>query len=129
MNDRKNAIIRLIKAIVIFVIVVVVSAFIFATAMYFLEKGYEYAPLFATLCMAAGSFTASWYLGVTIGKKGIIIGTLSGGVVFIVTALITLLVNSGAVTLHLLLRFVILILTSVIGAIIGVNKNNNKKFV
>lgn len=129
MNDKKIGGVHLIKAVILFAVTEVIVAFVFAAGMYFLEGGFEYAPLLATVCLAAGAFAAAWYLGAAIGEKGIIIGALVGGTVFIITALITLLVNSGAVTLHLLLRFIIILLSSMIGAIIGVNKKANQKFV
>ena len=129
MNENKFGVIQLIKAAVIFLLFAVATAFIFAAGMYFLEDGYEFSPLFASLCLAFGSFAASFYCGNARGEKGLLIGLMVGGTIFIITALITLLVNSGAVSIHLLLRFIILLLASFIGAIIGVNKKANKKFI
>ncbi len=129
MQENKLSLMRLIKAAVIFILTSLITVFIFAVAMYFLEGGYEFSPLFATISLAFASFTAAWYLGNSIGEKGIIIGLLVGTTVFIITALITLLVNSGTVSIHLLLRFIILLLSSLIGAIIGVNRKVNKKFI
>lgn len=127
--NNKIGVFQLLKAAVFFLLTVIAVAFVFAAIMYFLEGGFDYAPLFATLCLAVGVFVSSWYLGCSIGEKGIIIGLLVGGTVFIFTALVTLLVNSGAVTLHILLRLIIMMLSSLIGAIIGVNKKADKKFV
>lgn len=129
MNENKFGVIRLIKTAVIFLLVALASAFVFAVGMYFLESGYEFSPLFATLCLATGSFAAALYLGNAVGERGLLIGLAVGGTVFFVTALITLLVNSGAVSVHLLLRLVILLLSSFIGAILGVNRKANKKFI
>ena len=129
MSDNKLSILQLIKAVAIFAVTFVLSVLVFAVALYFLEDGYRFSPLFATICLALGCFTVSLYLGNAIGEKGLLIGLLVCACVFAITTLVTLLVNSGAVSVHLLLRFIILLLASFTGAIIGVNKKVNKKFI
>lgn len=129
MVENKIGYITLIKTALIFIVSFVAAAFIFAVALYFLEDGYELSPLFATLSLSLGGFVASLYLGNFKGEKGILLGGAVALVIFFITALITLLVNRGAVSIHLVLRFVIILLSSLIGAIIGVNKKINKKFI
>ena len=129
MDENRIGYFTLIKSLIIFIISFVGAAFLFAVGLYFFEGGYEISPLLATLSLAIGSFTSSLYLGNYKGEKGIIIGGVVAFIIFIVTALITLLVNQGAVSIHLVLRFVIILLSSLIGAIIGVNKKAYKKFI
>ncbi len=129
MGENKIGFMTLIKTAIIFIVSFIVAAFIFAVGLYFLEGGYELSPLLATLSLAIGGFASSLFLGNYKGEKGILLGGAVALVIFIVTALITLLVNRGAVSIHLLLRFVIILLSSLIGAIIGVNKKANKKFI
>ena len=129
MENKKIDYKLLLKTFIIFVIFSAVSVFLFAAALYFLEGGYEYSPLFATISIAIGCFAASLYLGGKIGKNGILIGFSVGGLVFIIATLVTLLVNSGAVSLHILLRLFILMLASLIGAIIGVNRKDSQKYI
>ncbi len=129
MDENKIGYITLIKTALIFIVSFVAVAFLFAVALYYLEGGYEYSPLLATLALSLGGFASSLYLGNFKGEKGILLGGAVALVIFIVTALITLLVNNGAVSIHLVLRFVIILLSSLIGAIIGVNKKANKKFI
>ncbi len=129
MADKRIDYIMFLKALLIWLLSTTVSIFLFAAVMYFLESGYEYSPLFATVSLGIGCFFASWFLGNKIAKRGIVIGILVGGVVFIIATLITLIINSGALSIHTLLRFVIFLLSSMIGAIIGVNQNTNKKYI
>lgn len=129
MDENKLGYMTIIKTVLIFLFSFFVMTFIFATGLYFLEGGFELSPLLATLSLAIGGFTASLYLGNYKGENGILLGGAVALVIFIITALITLLVNRGAVTIHLVLRFVIILLSSLIGAIIGVNKKANKKFI
>lgn len=129
MDGKKIDYIMLLKALLIWVLSSAVSIFVFATVMYFLEGGYRYSPLFATVALAVGCFMSSLYLGNKIGKNGILIGLSLGGTVFVLSTLITLLVNSGALSVHTLLRLIIFLLASMIGAIIGVNRKDNRKYI
>ncbi|MEE1073868.1 MAG: TIGR04086 family membrane protein [Acutalibacteraceae bacterium] len=129
MDENKIKYITLIKTILIFTLVFFTAVFLFAVVLYLLEGGYELSPLFATLSIAMGCFAASLYLGNYKGEKGILVGGAVALVIFIITSVISLLVNDGSFSIHLLLRFVIILLASLIGAIIGVNKKINKKFI
>ena len=112
MDGKKIDYISLIKAFVIWLLSSAACIFLFAAVMYFLEGGYQYSPLFATVCLAVGCFMSSLFLGNKIGKNGILIGLAVGGTVFILATLVTLLVNSGSVSVHILLRLIIFLLAS-----------------
>jgi putative membrane protein (TIGR04086 family) len=128
-DDRKIDFKLIIVTALVLLLSTVGAMFIFAAVMYFLEKGYEYSPLFATVSVAVGSFLGSLYLGAKIQQKGILIGLSLGGSVFLLVTLITLAVNSGAIDMHIFLRFIIILLASLIGAILGVNRNSNPKYI
>ncbi len=129
MENKKLDYFLLLKSVILFAVFSIAAVFIFALALYFLEGGYEYSPLLATISLAIGCFATAFYLGFKLGKNGILIGLAVGGTVFIIASLITLFVNSGAVSVHILLRLVILLLSSLIGAIIGVNRKDNQKYI
>jgi putative membrane protein (TIGR04086 family) len=128
-EGKKIDLALIIKASLVFLISSAVAVFLFAVGMYFLEGGFEYSPLFATISVAVGCLLASLFLGIKIQKNGILIGLAIGGAVFVILTLVTLLVNKGAVNIHILLRLVILMLSSMIGAIIGVNRNTQQKYI
>ena len=128
-EGKKFDLALLIKASLVFLISSVVAVFLFAVGMYFLEGGFEYSPLFATISVAVGCLLASLFLGIKEQKNGILIGLAVGGAVFVILTMVTLLVNKGAVNIHILLRLVILMLSSMIGAIIGVNRNTQQKYI
>lgn len=119
----------LLKSILIWVAVSIVAMVIFAVVMYFLESGYNYSPLFATVSIAVGCFFTALFLGSKLGKKGMLIGLSVGGITFIIVTLVSLLVNSGAVGVYTLLRLIILLLASLIGGIIGVNRKDSQKYI
>ncbi len=128
-EGKKIDLALIIKTSLVFLISSAVAVFLFAVGMYFLEGGFEYSPLFATISVAVGCLLASLFLGIKIQKNGILIGLAVGGAVFVILTLVTLLVNKGAVNIHILLRLVILMLSSMIGAIIGVNRNTQQKYI
>jgi putative membrane protein (TIGR04086 family) len=128
-EGKKIDLALIIKASLVFLFSSAVAVFLFAVGMYFLEGGFEYSPLFATISVAVGCLLASLFLGIKIQKNGILIGLAIGGAVFVILTLVTLLVNKGAVNIHILLRLVILMLSSMIGAIIGVNRNTQQKYI
>ncbi len=129
MNENKICYKTYIKTAIIFIITFILSVFIFAVAIYYLEDGYKFSPLLATISLAIGGFTSSYYLGYCKSENGIILGVSIGTIIFMITALITLFVNSGSISINLLLRFIIIMLACIIGAIVGVNKKVNKKFI
>ena len=111
--------------------VVVAAAFIavFALVMYFAGAAAEYAPVFATLSVAVGSFAAAFFTARRQGNRGWLAGAIIGGITCILITLISLIINSGGVTLNTLFHFIIIMLSSVIGGIIGVNKGKSHKYI
>ena len=52
-----------------------------------------------------------------------------GIVTFAVVTLVSLIVDDGGFTQNTIFHFVIIMLASLIGAILGVNKTSNKKYI
>lgn len=102
---------------------------IFSALIYFLGIDRSYSSPFGTLALAIGGFLSSRYAAGKIGDRGYLVGLLIGAVSFAVVTLIGMILNSGGLTLNTLFRFVITLLSSVIGGILGVNKGKNKKYI
>lgn len=102
---------------------------LFAVVMYLIGGGYEYSPLFATISTAMGTLFASMYLARKVGKKGLLIGGAVGITVFILIVIIALIFNNTSMGVNTLFRFIIIMLSSLIGGVIGVNKNTNPKYI
>lgn len=127
--DKKIDLALIIKAVIVFLITSFLSVLLFAVGMFYLEGGYQYSPLYATISVAVGCFLTSFYLGSKLQKNGMIIGLLLGALIFTIITLITFLFNKGGVSINILLRLIILILSSMIGAVIGVNRNFQQKYI
>lgn len=118
-----------IKAFILEIIVTAVFIFVFAAIMYFLEAGFEYSAVFATISIALGCLAAAFYAAKKIGKKGMLSGLIIGGITFLLVTIISLIVDSGSITINTLFHLIIMLLSSVIGGVLGVNKGQNKKYI
>ena len=115
-----------------FVIGIVVTAVfitLFAVIMYLSGSAFKYAPVFATVSVAIGSLTAAFFTAKKQGSHGLIVGAVIGGITFILITLISLIINRGGVTVNTLFHFIIIMLSSLIGGVIGVNKGKSHKYI
>ena len=113
----------------IFLGVTVAALLVFATVMYLIEGGYEYSPLFATISAAIGSLVSSLFLARKKQKNGLLIGGAMGIIVFLLLLITALVLGNFKPSINTLFRFVIIMLSSLIGGVIGVNKNSNPKYI
>ena len=118
----------IIKTAIFNIITTAVFIFLFAVVMYIAQTGYEYATVFATVSLAAGSLVSAFYLAKKIAKKGFLVGLLVGGTEFIIVTFISLFADKGGITVNTLFHLIIM-LSALIGGILGVNKAANKKYI
>lgn len=126
---KKFSYIFLIKVLIILVVITVLAMFAFAAVIYFLEGGYQYSPLFATISLGLGCFVASFFASKKIGEKGLLVGSIVGGVTFFIVTLISLMASKDIFTLNTLFKLIILMLMSFIGGVLGVNSKQNQKYI
>ena len=113
----------------IFLGVTAAALLVFATVMYLIEGGYEYSPLFATISAAMGSLVSSLFFARKKQKNGLLIGAAMGIIVFLLLLITALILGNFKPSINTLFRFVIIMLSSLIGGVIGVNKNSNPKYI
>ena len=116
----------IIKSALLNIIFTGVFVFIFSIIMYLTQTGYEYSTVFATVSLGVGGFVSAFYAAKKLARKGFLIGALVGGVSFVAILLISLFVDKGGITFNTLFHFIIIMLSSLIGGIIGVNKSAKK---
>lgn len=114
---------------VIGVITALVFIVLFALVMYLSGEAFKYAPVFATLSVAFGCFAAAFFTARRQANRGWLAGAIIGGITFILITLISLILNRGGVTLNTLFHFIIIMLASLIGGIVGVNKGKSHKYI
>lgn len=117
------------KVLILEAITTVTVMFIFAAVLYFLEGGYQFSPLFATISSGIGCFAASFYVSRKFGKRGLLNGAIVGGVTFIIITLVALMASKDIFSINTLFKLIILMLMSFIGGVLGVNTKQNQKFI
>lgn len=127
-KDKKGYLIYIL-GFVIGIVVTAVFITLFAVIMYLSGSALKYAPVFATVSVAIGSLTAAFFTAKKRGSHGLIIGAVIGGITFILITLISLIINRGGVTVNTLFHFIIIMLSSLIGGVIGVNKGKSHKYI
>ncbi|MBR7133353.1 MAG: TIGR04086 family membrane protein [Clostridia bacterium] len=128
-NKGTNNYPSIIKGAILHILVTAVFVFLFALVMYFTESGYDYATLFATISVAAGTLASAFYIGRKIGSKGLLLGAATGGITFALVTLVSLIVDKGGITSNTLFHFIIILLSGLIGGVLGVNRTQNKKYI
>ena len=127
-TDKSGRIGIIIKAALLFFAVSAAAVILFALVMYIFSSGFKYSALFATLS-ALGACGAAFYISGKSGSRGWLIGAAVGGIVFCLLTLVSLTVNRGGLTQNTLFRLVIIMLSSVIGGILGVNRKSQHKYI
>ena len=127
-KDKKGYLIYIL-GFVIGIVVTAVFITLFAVIMYLSGSAFKYAPVFATVSVAIGSLTAAFFTAKKRGSHGLIIGAVIGGITFILITLISLIINRGGVSVNTLFHFIIIMLSSLIGGVIGVNKGKSHKYI
>lgn len=110
------------------VLVSVAAMLAFAAILLFLNLDRTYAAPFATISVAVGSFVASRITAKKIGDRGYLVGLIIGLTVFCVITALSLILGNN-LTINTLFHFVIIVLSSLVGGIMGVNADKNKKYI
>lgn len=121
-SGKQESLFFWLKTALIEIAVTLVFIAVFAAVMYFFELNKNMSTVFATLSVAIGSLTAAFSAAKKVGCKGYLIGLIVGGITFVLIALISFIVDDGALTFNTLFHLIIIMLSSLIGGIMGVNK-------
>lgn len=110
------------------VVATVITMLIFSAILLFLNIDRAYAAPFATISLAVGGFIASLYTAKKIGDKGYLVGLIIGLIVFVFITVLSLILGNS-LSLNTLFHFIIIILSAIVGGIVGVNQNKHKKYI
>ena len=102
--------------------------FIFALLVFVFNIDRSYSVPFSTISIAVGSFVASKITSKKIGDKGYLNGIVIGSVVFVLLTLFSI-VFGNSLSINTFFRFIIIMLSSISGGIIGVNTGKSKKYI
>lgn len=116
-------------AALICIAITTVFMVVFALLMYIAQIGSEYSPVLATVSLAAGTFASAFYAARKIGKRGLFTGFVTGIIIFIAVTLISLIVDKGGITYNTLFHLIIIMLSALIGGVMGVNKKSKRNYI
>ncbi len=125
-NKNGKISILIIKTFIIQAIITFAFIIIFAGIMYFAELNKNLSPLLATISLSIGTLVAAFYAAGKIGIKGYLTGFIVGITTFIILTMISLIVDEGGITVNTLFHFIIIMLSALIGGVMGVNKKPKK---
>ena len=128
-NARKGRLTVILTGTALGIVITFCFLLLFAAAVYFLSLDRAYAAPLATLSLALGSFSAAYYVSKKIGHRGYLTGALVGLVSFAAVTVISLIVSRGGLGINTLFHFIVIVLASLIGGILGVNRVRNKKYI
>lgn len=125
-NNKEKIFIYLISSL-IGIIITFVSMLLSSLVIAFFDISLSLLPIIASICLLLGSFIAGLISARKIGSGGIISGLFVSVIIFLFVFLVSLVFDPTGISFNTLIHFIINILSSLIGAIIGVNKST--KFI
>ena len=126
MDNKKSKYITFLITAIIEIAVTLLAVSLFSIVMNSVDIDYKYSPVFGSVSVALGCLIASYFLSNKMKNKGYLIGATIGVITFIVITLIGLIINQGGIGINTLFHLVIIMLSSIIGGILGVNKKGKK---
>ena len=126
LNNKERIIIYLLSSLV-GIIITFLSMLLTSLLMVFFEISLNLLPIISSICLIFGSFFSGFISSKKIGSRGIINGTIVAVISFLLIFIISLVVDRSGLSLNTIIHFIIILLSSIIGGIIGVN--SKKKFI
>ena len=126
MDNKKSKYITYLITAIIEIAVTLLAVSLFSIVMNSVDIDYKFSPVFGSVSVALGCLIASYFLSNKKKNKGYLIGATIGVITFIVITLIGLIINQGGIGINTLFHLVIIMLSSIIGGILGVNKKGKK---
>ncbi len=126
MDNKKSKYITYLITAIIEIAVTLLAVSLFSIVMNSVDIDYKYSPVFGSVSVALGCLMASYFLSNKKKNKGYLIGATIGVITFLVITLIGLIINQGGIGINTLFHLVIIMLSSIIGGILGVNKKGKK---
>ena len=83
----------------------------------------------SSLSLGLGSFFGSRYTAKKIGEKGYLCGVINGGILFLMTFILGIILNGFSFTAVSVVRLITVMLLGIIGGITGINSGSSGRLV
>lgn len=110
-------------------IAITATLFLMAFLMTVRDFSVSSAALMSCIAVAIGSLCGGFSAAKRMGSKGMIVGTLTGCVIFILLLIASLIATHTGFTYFSLIKAVIVIISGALGGILGVNMTKKQKYV
>ena len=104
----------------------IISIFIFALIMFIFKIDRAYATFFGTISVSAGAYVSAFSIAKKTGSKGYLTGIITGIVYFAVITVLSFIITKENIGSNTAFHFIIIILSSEVGGIMGVNTKKTK---
>ena len=126
-NGRQKAIKKYAIFLVLEVLLIFLLLALFSGVSVLFGVDNSLVPLFSALSLSIGTLIGSYLSGKVFGSKALIVGTINGFLLYVLVSITAAIIGGGKITLSSLFNFLIIFLSSVIGAVFGVNAANKRK--
>ena len=126
MEKEKIKILPTIISVLLQMAVTLILVAVFALIINLTDIDYKYAPVFGSVAVGFGSLAGAMRHSAKKKSKGYLIGLAFGGATLLIVTLIGLILNGGGLTSNTLFHFIIIMLSSLSGGILGVNMGGKK---
>ena len=113
-------------SILSFVLLFVLLAF-FSAIMVALDIDKGFIPFLTAFSLAFSTLIGAYFLGKIFTSKALIVGSVYGFIIYLFVSLVSAILSDGKISLASLFNLLIIFLSSVIGAVLGVNSANKRK--
>ncbi len=113
-------------SILSFVLLFVLLAF-FSAIMVALDIDKGFIPFLTAFSLAFSTLMGAYFLGKIFTSKALIVGSVNGFIIYLLVSLVSAILSDGKISLASLFNLLIIFLSSVIGAVLGVNSANKRK--
>lgn len=110
-------------------VVITVMLMLFAFVLTMGDFSKSAAIPFSSVAVAVGTFVASIVASKKYGRMGLAMGLITAFVLFSLLSIVSVIVSDSDISLLILIRFAIVMLSGAIGGIMGVNMGNKRKFI
>lgn len=128
-GDFKQKLPIIIKGTLLGVAVTIFSMIGFAALMLIFNMDRKLSLPFSTTSLAIGCLLAAMYTAKKVGHKGYIIGFIIGVIVFVLVTALSLIITGDGFSYNTLFHFVIILIASITGGILGVNRGRKNKYI
>ncbi len=122
---------RALKMYGVFVVITLALIFLFlaifsaVSVIFNVDK--SMVPLFSALSLCFATLIGAYLAGRAFGGKSLIVGGINGLLLYLLVCVSSAIINNGRLTLSSLFNFLIILFSSLVGAVFGANSANKRK--